>query len=68
MIFCDKAQKNLHFTFVKENELLKNPHEYILKDEIVEQKDEISKIKYISKRRRISESNRILFRIDFVIS
>jgi len=44
----------LQYTIVKENELPENRHEHILKDEIIELKNKLSKEKYPQRFRRVA--------------
>lgn len=54
VFFVIRHKENLQFTTVKENELPENRHQHILKDEIIELKNENSRAKYPKKLRRIS--------------
>lgn len=52
--FVVRHKENLQYTTVKENPLPDNRHENILKDEIIELKNQTSKEKYKGKLRRIA--------------
>lgn len=54
VFFVIRHKENLQFTTVKENELPENRHQHLLKDEIIELKNENSRAKYPGKLRRIS--------------
>ena len=47
--FVVRLKENLQYFIIKENELPKNRHQHILKDEIIELKSEIAKTKYSKK-------------------
>jgi hypothetical protein len=51
--FVIRHKENLQFTTLKENELSENRHSHILKDEIIELKNEASLKKYPTKLRRV---------------
>jgi hypothetical protein len=51
--FVIRHKENLQFTTLKENELSENRHSHILKDEIIELKNEASLKKYPNKLRRV---------------
>ncbi|MBG6112258.1 hypothetical protein H4V97_001443 [Flavobacterium sp. CG_23.5] len=51
--FVIRHKENLQFTTLKENELPENRHSHILKDEIIELKNEASLKKYPHKLRRV---------------
>lgn len=51
--FVIRHKENLQFTSLKENELPENRHSHILKDEIIELKNEASLKKYPNKLRRV---------------
>ena len=52
--FVIRHKENLKYTIVKENELSLNKHQHILKDEIIELKNEDSKEKYPKRLRRVA--------------
>ena len=52
--FVIRHKENLKYTIVKENELPLNKHQHILKDEIIELKNEGSKEKYPKRLRRVA--------------
>ncbi len=52
--FVIRHKENLKYTIVKENELPLNLHQHILKDEIIELKNEGSKEKYPKRLRRVA--------------
>lgn len=52
--FVIRHKENLKYTIVKENELPLNKHQHILKDEIIELKNEDSKEKYPKRLRRVA--------------
>lgn len=52
--FVIRHKENMQYTVFKENELPENRHQHILKDEIIELKNEGSKEKYPRKLRRVS--------------
>jgi Transposase DDE domain/Domain of unknown function (DUF4372) len=52
--FVIRHKENLQYVVVKENELPKNRHAHILKDEIIELKNTGSKTKYPKKLRRVA--------------
>jgi hypothetical protein len=52
--FVIRHKENIQFTVIKENELPENRHQHILKDEIIELKNNLSKEKYPKKLRRIA--------------
>jgi len=52
--FVVRHKENLQFAVVKENELPENKHPHLLKDEIIELKNDDSKKKYPKKLRRIA--------------
>lgn len=54
VFFVIRHKENLQYTVVKENELPTNKHQHLLKDEIIELKNEGSKAKYPKQLRRIS--------------
>lgn len=54
VFFVIRHKENLQFTTVKENELPENRHEHIMKDELIELKNEPSKNKYPKKLRRVA--------------
>ena len=54
VFFVIRHKENLQFTSVKENELPENRHEHIMKDELIELKNEPSKNKYPKKLRRVA--------------
>ena len=54
VFFVVSHKENLQYVIIKENELPENRHQHILKDEIIELKSEISKVKYSKKLRRVS--------------
>lgn len=54
VFFVIRHKDNLQYTVVKDNELPENKHPHLLKDEIIELKNEGSKNKYPKQLRRIS--------------
>ena len=54
VFFVIRHKENLQFTTIKENELPENRHAHILKDEIIELKNDTSRAKYAKKLRRVS--------------
>ncbi|MEI6732298.1 MAG: IS4 family transposase [archaeon] len=52
--FVIRHKENIQFTVIKENELPENRHQHILKDEIIELKNNLSKEKYPKKLRRVA--------------
>jgi hypothetical protein len=52
--FVIRHKENLKYTIVKENELPLNKHQHILKDEIIELKNDGSKEKYPKRLRRLA--------------
>jgi hypothetical protein len=52
--FVIRHKENLKYTIVKENELPLNKHQHILKDEIIELKNEGSKEKFPKRLRRVA--------------
>lgn len=54
VLFVIRHKENLKYTVVKENELPTDKHQHLLKDEIIELKNEDSKTKYPKRLRRIS--------------
>jgi hypothetical protein len=52
--FVIRHKENLQYTVIKENNLPDNKHEHILKDEIIELKNDSSKEKYPKKLRRVA--------------
>ena len=52
--FVVRHKDNIQYKVVKENELPKNKHQHILKDEIIELKNSTSKKKYPKKLRRVA--------------
>ncbi|MGH2644974.1 MAG: IS4 family transposase, partial [Chitinophagaceae bacterium] len=52
--FVVRHKENLQYTVIKENELPENRHEHILKDEMIELKNNTSKEKYAGKLRRVA--------------
>lgn len=54
VFFVIRHKENLQYVTIKENELPENIHQHILKDEIIELKNELSKTKYPNKLRRVS--------------
>ena len=52
--FVIRHKENLQFTTIKENELPDNRHHHILKDELIELKNNVSKDKYSKKLRRVA--------------
>lgn len=57
VFFVIRHKENLQFTSMKENKLPEDRHQHILKDEIIELKNESSKSKYPKKLRRVSVWN-----------
>lgn len=53
MYFVIRHKENLQYTVVKENELPENRHQHVLKDEIIELKNDTSKTRYPKKLRRV---------------
>lgn len=51
--FVIRHKENLQYTVVKENELPENRHHHVLKDEIIELKNDTSKNKYPKRLRRV---------------
>lgn len=54
VFFVVRHKENIQYKIIKENELPKNKHQHILKDEIIELKNKSSKEKYPKKLRRIA--------------
>jgi hypothetical protein len=54
VFFVIRHKENLQYTVIKENDLPDNRHQHILKDEIIELKNDGSKTKYPKKLRRIA--------------
>lgn len=54
VFFVVRHKENIQYTIVKENELPQNRHPHILKDEIIELKNPISKLKYPKQLRRVA--------------
>jgi len=54
VFFVIRHKENLQFITVKENELPENKHQHILKDEVIELKNDVSKAKYPKMLRRVS--------------
>jgi hypothetical protein len=54
VFFVIRHKENLQFVSLKENELPENKHQHILKDEIIELRNEPSKAKYVNTLRRVS--------------
>jgi Transposase DDE domain/Domain of unknown function (DUF4372) len=54
VFFVVRHKDNFQYTVIKENELPQNKHEHLLKDEIIELKNEGSKEKYPKQLRRVS--------------
>jgi hypothetical protein len=52
--FVIRHKENLQYTVIKENNLPDNKHEHILKDEIIELKNDSSKEKYPKRLRRVA--------------
>ena len=52
--FVIRHKENIQYKVIKENELPDNRHQHILKDEIIELKNESSKEKYHKKLRRVA--------------
>jgi hypothetical protein len=52
--FVIRHKENIQFNVIKENELPENRHQHILKDEIIELKNDLSKEKYPKKLRRVA--------------
>lgn len=57
VFFVIRHKENLKFTSIKENKLPEDRHQHILKDEIIELKNESSRGKYPKKLRRVSVWN-----------
>ncbi|MFC6269882.1 IS4 family transposase [Frigoriflavimonas asaccharolytica] len=57
VFFVIRHKENLQFTSIKENKLPEDRHQHILKDELIELKNESSKSKYPKKLRRVSVWN-----------
>ena len=57
VFFVIRHKENLQYVSLKENELLENYNQHILKDEIIELKSDVSKNKYPKKLRRVSVWN-----------
>lgn len=53
VFFVIRHKENLQFTTIKENELPENRHQHLLKDEVIELKNDGSKSKYPKKLRRV---------------
>jgi len=54
VFFVIRHKENLQFITLKENELPENKHQHILKDELIELKNDVSKAKYPKMLRRVS--------------
>jgi hypothetical protein len=54
VFFVIRHKENLQYTVIKENDLPDNRHHHILKDEIIELKNDGSKAKYPKKLRRVA--------------
>jgi len=54
VFFVIRYKENLQFVSIKENELPENRHQHVLKDEIIELKNQDSKAKYPKTLRRVS--------------
>ena len=54
VFFVIRHKENLQFISVKENELPDNKQQHILKDEVIELKNDASRSKYPNKLRRVS--------------
>lgn len=54
VFFVIRHKENLQYTVIKENDLPDNMHQHILKDEIIELKNDGSKTKYPKKLRRVA--------------
>ena len=54
VFFVIRHKENLQYNVVKENELPKDKHQHLLKDEIIELKNQDSKSKYPKQLRRVS--------------
>jgi len=52
--FVIRHKENIQYTIIKENKLPENKHEHILKDEIIELKNNSSKAKYPKRLRRVA--------------
>jgi len=52
--FVIRHKDNLQYTVIKENDLPQNKHQHILKDELIEFKNEVSHNKYPGKLRRVA--------------
>jgi len=52
--FVIRHKENIQYTTIKENELPENRHQHILKDEIIELKNNVSKDKYPKNLRRVA--------------
>jgi len=53
VFFVIRHKENLQYTSIKENKLPDNKHQHLLKDEIIELKNEDSKAKYPNRLRRV---------------
>jgi hypothetical protein len=54
VFFVIRHKENIQYRVIKENKLPENRHQHILKDEIIELKNEISKEKYPKRLRRVA--------------
>jgi IS4 transposase len=54
VFFVIRHKENIQFVTVKENELPENRHQHILKDEMIELRNGVSKQKYPKKLRRVA--------------
>lgn len=54
VFFVVRHKENIQYTIVKENELPQNRHQHVLKDEIIELKNTLSKSKYPKYLRRVA--------------
>jgi hypothetical protein len=54
IFFVVRHKENIQYKIIKENDLAKNKHQHILKDEIIELKDKSSKEKYPKRLRRVA--------------
>lgn len=54
VFFVIRHKDNLQYAIIQENDLPKNRHQHILKDEVIELKNEGSKEKYSKKLRRVA--------------
>ncbi len=54
VFFVVRHKENIQYRVIKENELPKNRHQHILKDEIIELKNKSSKEKYPKRLRRVA--------------